>query len=167
MGCLICFSHQQLNTRDIILFKDSFTIMNNHSKISNILICRWKTIHHFFLKRLKWNILPTQNVLPSTWCAKEKQKVWNNIYKTGNKRQQEKLKEKNKLTAAQHCEGIKPPTVIIERELNEFLLQPRERKWLYFVHYTHSRAIFVIENYVISFFHISQTVANQMTFTNV
>jgi len=33
------------------------------------------------LKKLEWNILPTESVLPSTRCTKEEQLVLNNIYK--------------------------------------------------------------------------------------
>jgi len=54
--------------------------------------------------------------------------------------------------------------MIIEGDLKIFLLQPRERKWLYFIHNPHNWAFFIIENSVISFFHIFHTVANQMTF---
>jgi len=42
--------------------------------------------------------------------------------------------------------------MVIERELNKFLLQLREGKQLYFVHYTHNRTFFTVENSVISFF---------------
>jgi len=54
MGSLIYLSPHKLDTRvDIVLFKDSFTIMGNHPKFCNILTCRWKTIHHFFGIKLK------------------------------------------------------------------------------------------------------------------
>jgi len=42
------------------------------------------TVKIFFLKKLKWCIILTQSVFPSTRCTKERQqsvKVTNNIYK--------------------------------------------------------------------------------------
>jgi len=41
--------------------------------------------------------------------------------------------------------------MIIERELEKTLLQPQKGKRLYFVHYSHNRAFFDLENSVISF----------------
>jgi len=73
MGYLICFSPHKLNTRvDIILFKDSFTIMDNHPKFCNILTWRWKTIHHFFGIKLKIDRSQVQlmNLFQSWWQSK-------------------------------------------------------------------------------------------------
>jgi len=42
------------------------------------------------LKRLQWNILPNQNVITSTRCAKKEQNSLNNIYKTENGQKRQK-----------------------------------------------------------------------------
>jgi len=54
----------------------------------------------FFLKRLKWNILPNQNVLPSTRCIKEEYENHYNMYKLKTKAPNTKKKE-TKLANAQ------------------------------------------------------------------
>ena len=57
----------------------------------------------FFLKKLKWNIIPTQYVLPSTRCVKEKQKSLYTIYKPG--------KEKTTKRKAKEITTICSPTL--------------------------------------------------------
>ena len=41
--------------------------------------------YFFFLKKLKWNILPKKSVPPSTRCTKEETQSLNNIYKGNEK----------------------------------------------------------------------------------
>ena len=66
-----------------------------------------KVIIFFFLKKLKWYILPTESGLPSTRCTKEETQSLNNIYK-GKER---KTDRKKRLTYAQHGERAKLPAM--------------------------------------------------------
>ena len=88
-----------------------------HWRNSPLKLNKWTLV---FFKRLKWNILSTQKVLLSTRCAKEKQKNLYNIYKVGKEKTTKRNTKEITLSVAQHCEGTKPPTMIIERDLNNF-----------------------------------------------
>jgi len=76
-----------------------------------IFVFLFKENNDFFFEETKMEYISTQKVLPNTRCAKEKQKNLYNIYKVGKEKQQKEIT----LSVAQHCEGIKPPTMVIER----------------------------------------------------
>jgi hypothetical protein len=44
-------------------------------------------------------------------------------------------RKKKTLAHAQHIEWTKPPTMVVEREIRDFRLQPQERKGLNLVNY--------------------------------
>jgi len=61
--------------------------------------------------------------------CKRKTKESKQYLQTGKrKNNKNKIERNNKLSGTQHYEGTKPPTMVIERELSKFLLEPKERK---------------------------------------
>jgi hypothetical protein len=68
---------------------------------------------YFFLKRLKWNIIPNQNVLPSIRCTKEEQKSHNNMYMLTPKKPPKHRKKEKLLVNAQQSKWTKPPSMKI------------------------------------------------------
>lgn len=67
----------------------------------------------FFFNKIKWNILSTQQVVPSTRCDQEKQKSPYNIYNL-KKEKQKRKKERKKLYVVQYYQGTKPPAMVKE-----------------------------------------------------
>jgi len=89
---------------------------------NNYLFKTLLSILFYFLKRLKWNILPTKNVFPSTRRTKEKTTKSNSIYKM--RSIQEKQGKKKLPAYVKHSERTKPPTMVIEGNSRKFRLQP-------------------------------------------
>jgi len=82
---------------------------------------------------------------------RKNKKIWTIITNRGQNGKKRNSKEITTI-CSQHSETTKPPTMVIERESNKFLLQPRKGYRLYFVHYVHNRVIFDVENSVIYLF---------------
>jgi len=79
--------------------------------------------YDFFLKRLKWNILPHKSVNPRTRSVEEKQQGLYKIYK-GKQKLAKRIQRKEKLAYAQYGERTKPPAMQIEGKSNVLRLQP-------------------------------------------